>query len=54
MTKTWFDAVYIFVGSVVDSRIPVDSDPADRARSELFAAQISYSLSRRPEDANER
>jgi hypothetical protein len=52
MTKTWFDTVYLFVGSVKETRIPVDTAIADRVRSELFAAQISLTLSRRPEDAD--
>ena len=54
MTKTWFDVVYAFVGSVVESRIPVYSERADIARSELFAARISHTLSVRPKAADER
>jgi len=53
MTETWFDAVYVFVGSVRESRIPVDTEQADIARSELFAARISHTLSVRPEDADQ-
>jgi hypothetical protein len=53
MIKTWFDAVYVFVGSVVESRIPVDTSRANYARSELFAARISHMLSVRPVDADD-
>jgi hypothetical protein len=53
MTKTGFDIIYVFVGSVRDSRIPVDTEQADHARSELFAARISHVLSVRPVDADD-
>ena len=53
MTKTEFDTIYIFIGSVVDSLIPVDTERANHARSELFAAKLSHVLSVTPVDADD-
>ena len=54
MTENGFNAIYAFIGSVVDSCISVDTERADHARSELFAARISAVLSVKPRDADER